>query len=338
MRGASSRAARRSRRRSSPRTRRSANFATCRSPSASRCVASLIEAIVADTAQVAEELTWQIGRPLRYSPGEMRGFAERARYMIDVAPEALADLEVGPERGVPPLHPPRAARRRARAVAVELPVPDLGERGRAGARRRQRGDAQALRIKRRSSPSATPRLARKAGLPEGVLQHIHVTHEDVAGMIGDRARRLRGVHRLGRGRSRGHARGERALHRPRASSSAARIRRTCAPTPTSTTRSRTWSTGVLQLRPVVLRDRAHLRAPRRIRRVPGRLRRADQAIRARQPAQPRDHARTARAHARRGLRARPGRARRSRTGARADRRAHVPAERGRARRTSRRRF
>src|SRR5690606_14046158 len=31
-----------------------------------------------------EELTWQMGRPLRYSPTEIRrGFSERARYMAD---------------------------------------------------------------------------------------------------------------------------------------------------------------------------------------------------------------------------------------------------------------
>ena len=33
-----------------------------------------------------------MGRPVRYGGGEMRGFAERARYMVAIAHEALADL------------------------------------------------------------------------------------------------------------------------------------------------------------------------------------------------------------------------------------------------------
>ena len=40
--------------------------------------------------------------------------------------------------GLPPLHPSRAARHRPCARAVELPVPHVGQRGRTGARRRQR--------------------------------------------------------------------------------------------------------------------------------------------------------------------------------------------------------
>ncbi len=31
------------------------------------------------------ELAWQMGRPVRYGAGELRGFAERARYMIAIA-------------------------------------------------------------------------------------------------------------------------------------------------------------------------------------------------------------------------------------------------------------
>src|SRR3954470_12176346 len=43
---------------------------------------------------MAEEITRQMGRPISQSPGEMRGFDERARYMIGIAPEALADIEI----------------------------------------------------------------------------------------------------------------------------------------------------------------------------------------------------------------------------------------------------
>src|SRR4051794_24363174 len=52
-----------------------------------RAVASLIER----STQLGAELTWQMGRPIRYSPMEIRnGFQERALYMIDIAGAALA--------------------------------------------------------------------------------------------------------------------------------------------------------------------------------------------------------------------------------------------------------
>lgn len=41
---------------------------------------------------LAEELTWQIGRPISQTPGELRGFAERARYMLSIAEAALANI------------------------------------------------------------------------------------------------------------------------------------------------------------------------------------------------------------------------------------------------------
>jgi len=42
-------------------------------------------------AQIAEEISWQMGRPLIYGGSEIGGLAERARYMINIAEEALAD-------------------------------------------------------------------------------------------------------------------------------------------------------------------------------------------------------------------------------------------------------
>ena len=45
--------------------------------------------------EIALELTWQMGRPIRYAPNEVRGTLERARHMIQIAPQALADIDVG---------------------------------------------------------------------------------------------------------------------------------------------------------------------------------------------------------------------------------------------------
>lgn len=57
--------------------------------------AAFVDAMVADKVRVAELLAWQMGRPISQGPNEMRGFNERARAMIAIAPEALADV-VGP--------------------------------------------------------------------------------------------------------------------------------------------------------------------------------------------------------------------------------------------------
>lgn len=58
-----------------------------------RCarVRQMVDAVTKQTERIAEELTWQMGRPLSQTPGELGGFAERANYMIDIAPLALAD-------------------------------------------------------------------------------------------------------------------------------------------------------------------------------------------------------------------------------------------------------
>src|SRR5215212_11169270 len=58
-----------------------------------------VDAFVARRDEIAAEITWQMGRPIRYTPGEVRGFEERARHMIAAAPRALADLEPEPKAG-----------------------------------------------------------------------------------------------------------------------------------------------------------------------------------------------------------------------------------------------
>ena len=48
---------------------------------------------------IAEEITRQMGRPIAHSPGEVRGFEERARHMLAIAEEALADVVPEPKPG-----------------------------------------------------------------------------------------------------------------------------------------------------------------------------------------------------------------------------------------------
>ena len=57
-------------------------------------VRAFVAAIVADTSAIAEEITWQMGRPISQSPWEVGGFSDRANYMIDIAEGALKNQPI----------------------------------------------------------------------------------------------------------------------------------------------------------------------------------------------------------------------------------------------------
>src|SRR5271170_3261537 len=80
---------------------RAAQIAWGSLPLPARCeiLGKAVDAFVAKTNDIAAEITWQMGRPIRHAPGEVRGFEERARYMLNVAPEALAAVQPGDKAG-----------------------------------------------------------------------------------------------------------------------------------------------------------------------------------------------------------------------------------------------
>lgn len=143
-----------------------------------------VDAFVARKAEIAEELSWQMGRPVRYTPGEVGGFEERARYMLEIAEAALADVEVGPKEGFT-----RFVRREPLGVvftvapwnypyltAVNSVVPALAA-----------GNAVILKHSHQT-PLCAERFGEAfaaAGLPEGVFQVLHLSHENTARVIGD---------------------------------------------------------------------------------------------------------------------------------------------------------
>ncbi|HEV7344365.1 MAG TPA: aldehyde dehydrogenase family protein [Devosia sp.] len=57
-----------------------------------KIVSHFVDALLLMNDEIVPELAWQMGRPVRFG-GEKRGVEERARYMIELAPEALAPLE-----------------------------------------------------------------------------------------------------------------------------------------------------------------------------------------------------------------------------------------------------
>ncbi len=145
-----------------------------------------VDAFVAKSADIALELTWMMGRPIRYTPGEVKGFEERARAMIAIAPEALADVQVGEKAGFT-----RFIRRAPIGVvlvvapwnypyltAVNAVVPAL-----------MAGNAVLLKHAAQT-PLCAERFvqaAQDAGLPEDLLQYLHMTHEATAKLIGEPA-------------------------------------------------------------------------------------------------------------------------------------------------------
>lgn len=142
-----------------------------------------VDAFLVRRERIAEEITWQMGRPIAQSPGELRGFEERARYMIDIAAEALGDVLPTPKPGFS-----RFLRREPLGVvfviapwnypiltSVNAVVPAL-----------MAGNAVVLKHSEQT-PLVAERYAEafaEAGLPDGVFQYLHADHEQVAGIIG----------------------------------------------------------------------------------------------------------------------------------------------------------
>ena len=145
-------------------------------------VERFVAAFEADAAAIAEEISWQMGRPIKYSLGEVRGLAERARYMAGVAREALADVAVEPKPGFTRFirHEPLgvvfivAPWNYPYLTAVNAVVPAL-----------LAGNAVILKHSHQT-PLCAERFAAAfatAGLPNGVFQYLHLDHADTERII-----------------------------------------------------------------------------------------------------------------------------------------------------------
>jgi acyl-CoA reductase-like NAD-dependent aldehyde dehydrogenase len=148
-----------------------------------------IDHMVARRGELAAEITWQMGRPLSQSPGEIRGLEERARYMLEAAPRALAERRPEPKAGFT-----RFIRREPLGLvfviapwnypyltAVNGIVPALAA-----------GNVVLLK-----HSAQTPLCAERfqeavdaAGLPPGVFQHLHLSHDAVLRIVASGAAQL----------------------------------------------------------------------------------------------------------------------------------------------------
>ncbi len=151
-----------------------------------RCemLAKAVDAFCAKGDETAAEITWQMGRPIAHAPGEIRGFAERARYMLDIAAQTLEPVRPADKAGfkrqikrvplglvvvVAPWNFPYL-------TAVNAVLPALIA-----------GNAVLLKHSHQT-PLCAERFFQafaSADVPAGVFQYLHLSHANTAGLMGD---------------------------------------------------------------------------------------------------------------------------------------------------------
>lgn len=146
----------------------------------------VVNYLVERASVIGEELTRQMGRPIKYTPFEVTGgFQERARYMMSIAEEKLADSEAGPKEGFR-----RFIRREPLGTvfvlapwnypfltAVNAIIPAI-----------MAGNTVVLKHAQQT-PLVAERFAEAfaaADAPEGLFQILHLTHAQVAEVIADK--------------------------------------------------------------------------------------------------------------------------------------------------------
>ena len=141
-----------------------------------------VDALIANKEEIAQEICWQMGRPIRYAAGEITGFEERARYMIANAEAALSPIQLPEKNGfiryikreplgvafvVAPWNYPYL-------TAVNAIIPAI-----------MAGNVVLLKHSTQT-PLVAERFAEAfavAGLPEGVFQYLHLSHDDTEKLI-----------------------------------------------------------------------------------------------------------------------------------------------------------
>ncbi len=145
----------------------------------------VIQYFRSNSDQWGEEITWQMGRPISYSPFEIsKGFVERAEYMVHIAEASLSDHHVSQKEGynryikreplgtvlvLAPWNYPYL-------TAVNAVIPAI-----------MAGNTVILKHAEQTALCAE-RFAeafRASGIPENVFQYIHCTHGQVGEIIED---------------------------------------------------------------------------------------------------------------------------------------------------------
>lgn len=146
---------------------------------------SMLAWLIERSDEIGRELTWQIGRPIAYSPLEIRrGFQERVNYMTGIAERELADLVIEPKENFQ-----RFIRREPVGVVLVLSpwnYPWLASVN-AVVPAILAGNSVILKIAPQT-PLVAERYAeafKAGGLPDGVFQYLHIDHDQVSEIIKD---------------------------------------------------------------------------------------------------------------------------------------------------------
>jgi len=140
-----------------------------------------IDYLIEHIISLAEEITWQMGRPIKYAAGELRGVEERARHMITLAEQALTDVDLSNEttrrliKRVPlglvltivPWNYPYL-------TAINSIIPAI-----------MAGNSVLLKhsVQTPLCAEALQRAFEQAGLPKGVFQYLCLDHEKTEALV-----------------------------------------------------------------------------------------------------------------------------------------------------------
>ncbi len=144
-----------------------------------------LDHMVGNAKAIGEEITWQMGRPVLQTPGEiLRGFQERIKYAVNLAPKALADIVPEGQEGFK-----RYIRREPLGIvlviapwnypyltSVNAIIPAL-----------LAGNVVILKHSHQT-PRVADRYAagfKAAGLPEGVFQYLDLGREEAEKLMAD---------------------------------------------------------------------------------------------------------------------------------------------------------
>ena len=149
-----------------------------------KIVSKFVDSFLENNKQIEEELCRQMGRPIGQCGGEMNGFEERARYMIEKSEEALANViskkndefdnfitkdPLGTIFIIAPWNYPYN-------TSVNSVVPSL-----------LAGNTVILKHSSQTPLCAEQlyKAAKLSGLPEGVFQFLHLDHQSTSKIIAD---------------------------------------------------------------------------------------------------------------------------------------------------------
>lgn len=150
---------------------------------ASICYA-MVEALISNKEEIAKQLCWMMGRPIRYCQGEVSGMAERARFMINQAEVALKPIVLEEKQGFN-----RYIKREPLGVvfviapwnypyltAINTIIPAI-----------MAGNTVVLKHSAQT-PLCAEQFAKAfeiTNLPHGVFQYLHLCHADTERVIKD---------------------------------------------------------------------------------------------------------------------------------------------------------